>query len=284
MNILPHKSWNVYNKKNIEKVRRDEAKAREEEKAKTGRATHAESEARLNLLRQRAQKKQQQQLQSSTSESVSALQTSIPTQHINLFDEEAKEHAQNEEHLAEEKVKDEKWERQITMYLDKGINKESTPWYAVKEHDRFGETVIDSRKRKNEDKKEEYKKRRKWREPIKLDEDPLAEIRTSLSKREETRKEHRYHNHHHREPKRKHKKYKKASSSSSTSAVTPSIETLRAQRLERERKERARTKSYVYGEVEDTKPPRDDAQYCSSQFNPSETAEARKSRRDHRRH
>ncbi|KAI9277018.1 hypothetical protein BDA99DRAFT_494677 [Phascolomyces articulosus] len=268
MNILPHKSWNVYNKKNIEKVRRDEAKAQEEEQAKAERVTLAESEARLNLLRDRAQKKQQQ-LQSTAPESALIPQLSTtPTQHINLFEEEAKAHAQNEEHIAEQKAKDDKWERQITMYLDKGTDKESTPWYAIKEHDRFGESLKEGKKRKKDETKEEHRYKKRWREPIKLDEDPLVEINSSLSKRVEKHRER------HPENKKKYKKEKKSSSSSS------SIEGLRAQRLERERKERARTKSYVYGEVEDTKPPLDDRHYYSSQFNPTETAEAKKRKRD----
>ncbi|KAF8937919.1 hypothetical protein BGZ58_001944 [Dissophora ornata] len=57
MNILPHKSWHVYNQKNRDKVRRDEAKAEEEEKQTNDRAIAADREHRLTVLRQRAQKR-----------------------------------------------------------------------------------------------------------------------------------------------------------------------------------------------------------------------------------
>ncbi|CDH60668.1 predicted protein [Lichtheimia corymbifera JMRC:FSU:9682] len=268
MNILPHKSWHVYNKKNIEKVKRDEAKAQEEEAAKAERAIKAESEARLNLLRQRAESRYKQLDDSSASTDGAVVKK--PPEHVVLFgSDQGDRYAKNEEREAEEKEKEAKLDRQLTMYLDKGV-KESTPWYAVKEYDRYGETKPD----RSKDTKAKEKRRKR---AIHLNEDPLAEIQSKMAKREEARKERRYGSYH-RHHKEKSKKTKSASPSSSSSSSSSSIEALRAKRLQREQAERMRTKAYVFGEVPDIKPP----DTYHSQFNPTETAEAHERRRRRR--
>ena len=75
MNILHHKSWHVRNKDNIQRVKRDEAKAAEEEKERLKRQSLAESEARLNILRTR----------SKTSGQEKEIQF-VQSEHINLFE------------------------------------------------------------------------------------------------------------------------------------------------------------------------------------------------------
>jgi hypothetical protein len=51
LNILKHKSWNVWNRDNIEKVLRDERLNREEEQKKRKRVDETESESRTQVLR-----------------------------------------------------------------------------------------------------------------------------------------------------------------------------------------------------------------------------------------
>ncbi|KAL5615290.1 uncharacterized protein BROUX77_001127 [Berkeleyomyces rouxiae] len=54
LHLLNKKSWNVYNKDNVARVRRDEAEARTKKKAETRRREQAEAEQRLEILRREA--------------------------------------------------------------------------------------------------------------------------------------------------------------------------------------------------------------------------------------
>ncbi|KAI8329580.1 hypothetical protein BD560DRAFT_416673 [Blakeslea trispora] len=250
MNILHHKSWHVYNKDNIEKVRQDEAKAEEEARKKQEKVILAESEARLDLLRKRANAHlpaEQQQ------------QTVI--QHVNLFQD--LQASTNDEHEADKRAEKEKQERQHTMYLDKGATKEDQPWYTrskkseekYKDHYKF---------KSNHDKKEEQKHRKK-RHSIRVLEDPLEYISKSLEKK-----------HHKKKLERKPKDKK-----------TSSIEELRAKRMERERAEQARARSLFLGhnpiEQQEQDALDDRKRAYNSQFNRDETFEAKqKNKRSYR--
>ncbi len=77
MNILHHKSWHVRNKDNIQRVKRDEAKAADEEKERLKRQSLAESEARLDILRSRS---------ATTSGRPEKDIQFVQSEHINLFE------------------------------------------------------------------------------------------------------------------------------------------------------------------------------------------------------
>jgi len=132
MNILPKKNWHVRTKANIERVRRDEAKAAEEAKEVDRRIRLAEQEARTSLLRDRAKARM---IQSSGGEelSVTGVDTEVEdgdqgdTQvavmethqgHVNLFaaleaGQETADGKGNKEAEAEKKKEQEEYEKKV---------------------------------------------------------------------------------------------------------------------------------------------------------------------------
>src|SRR4051812_7902353 len=100
LNISHHKSWHLYNKDNIERVKKDEEKERQLQEKKTIQKETAEKERRLQLLRK--------------GKAVAA--------NINTTK------ATNPEYEKEEKEKKDKFEAQFTMHLPS----DSSPWYIKK--------------------------------------------------------------------------------------------------------------------------------------------------------
>merc|ERR1712071_727437 len=164
MNILPKKRWHVRTRDNIARVRRDEAKAAEDEKEKQRRALLAEQETRTTVLRKRARERQgieDDPLPDAKKAPLPTTETryelvfkdgacvSIPVTevkntvqfsasgHVNFFEnlEEGKqiEGTKNKDHENENKAEQEEYEKKIGLltYLGQG-SKESTgesAWY-----------------------------------------------------------------------------------------------------------------------------------------------------------
>ncbi|KAJ3276827.1 hypothetical protein HDV01_002882 [Terramyces sp. JEL0728] len=157
LNISHHKSWHVYSKDNINKVKADEKKAAEEEQLRQDRILKADQEAKKKLLRDNA-----------------GLRTEEKVQRVHLFEEEEKLHGFEkaiDDKQLDQKVKEDKH----TWFLGETRDgKKDTPWYAEKDYGKELREkaadpakmyiITDSRKRR-----EKSEKRRKEREdPIKL--------------------------------------------------------------------------------------------------------------------
>ncbi|ELU02354.1 hypothetical protein CAPTEDRAFT_199555, partial [Capitella teleta] len=110
--------WHVRNKDNIERVRRDEAKAAEEEKEKQRKVALAESEARTEFLRSKSRKNSAAAAVEAKVEEKSVVAKEIYS-HVNLFQDldggAKKEKKGNEEYEKEKKEEKEKYEKQIGL-------------------------------------------------------------------------------------------------------------------------------------------------------------------------
>eukprot|EP01147_Barroeca_monosierra_P003394 gene3394-6048_t len=147
LRILPHKSWNVWNFENRERVRRDEEQARKDEEERQRRAQKADQESRLGLLRKRAKTDEDIPL----TETVSA--TSVeehskkttnttstkqqPQKHINFFEDLEKQFKEQEQATEKEKKKKkelEEWQKKVgaLTYLGQTVldSQGKQPWYS----------------------------------------------------------------------------------------------------------------------------------------------------------
>ncbi|UYV69523.1 hypothetical protein LAZ67_6003897 [Cordylochernes scorpioides] len=254
MNILPKKRWHVRTKANIERVKRDEANAAEEERILQKRIQLAEQEARTSLLRSRAQQKYS---------TISLADDIQKDDHVNFFakleEQGGYKPETNREHEEEKQAEQIKLEKRIGLLTYLGQSElESTggkPWYLKSHEERIA----------NEDKgtTEKLPKKSTIKDPLDdmkayLKEtksaisDPLEDIRGYLNASQG------------KEKTKKHKKDKKRSS-------TVSIEELRAKRLKREREEKEKSRQLLKrhrGEVEPEVPQDDRHRGYNSQFNP----------------
>ncbi|KAK0054181.1 leukocyte receptor cluster member 1 [Biomphalaria pfeifferi] len=235
MNILPHKSWHVRTKKNIEKVRRDEEKAALEEKEKQRRQALADQEARTDLLRLRASGKsgKHDKISSDVTKDVVVYESDGKREHINFFKdiEDGLKHGKNREHEAEKKQEQEEFEKKIGLltYLGQST-KEVEPWYLKNISKSSKES--ESSSQKNVSKPETSHSM-----------DPLMQMSEYLKKKHkssENKKEQEKVD----KNKSKHTVKTPQSTSHSSSASHPStsksMNQLREERLKREREEKAR--------------------------------------------
>uniref|UniRef100_A0A915J4M2 CBF1-interacting co-repressor CIR N-terminal domain-containing protein n=1 Tax=Romanomermis culicivorax TaxID=13658 RepID=A0A915J4M2_ROMCU len=264
MNILPKKRWHVRTKDNVARVRRDEAQAAADEKARVERAALAEQEARTGVLRSKVAAKRShfdgQDIQSSTEKNDSHSSSG----HVNFFadlEEKERTFGANKERKEEIRLEKEAEEKKIGLlkYLGEGSSEymKETPWYQklpqrpnpAKERNIVKQTAVNNQ------------------EPS-FTMSNVEHSFKSTSKRE-----------------KKSKKRKKHSISSSSDSSTSSdhnfskpnydIEKLRQQRLEREKTEKLKSEQLLQkmrrGTSKNEEQPRNDKQInqkYSSQFNP----------------
>ncbi|XP_018397429.1 PREDICTED: leukocyte receptor cluster member 1 homolog [Cyphomyrmex costatus] len=254
MNILPKKRWHVRTKENIARVRRDEAKAAEEEKSKKERIQKAETEARVDLLRHRARSKYDGR---STTEG----STSEKLEHVNFFaeleDGKIDYTRPNAEHEKEKKEEKEKYEKQIgyLTYLGQDTNEATGKknWYEKlpkRLTDTEKDIEIEVKKKTLNDPMVDIKKYLKIMHS-KSAEDHLkiqaGSIKRKHNDSDSSHSDHEKHSEHkkYKDKKHKKKKHKHSEKKEDRSQSSTNVEKLRAERLLREQSEKLRTEALL---------------------------------------
>ena len=285
MNILPHKSWHVRTKANINRVRRDEENARKAEKVEEERRKLAESEARINLLRRKACKGHLNFFQD--------LESGLTTKNV------------NPENESEKKQEQETWEKKmgILNYLGQDHQENELWWNKKKQEESTSKNeaykdiidpLNDIRRYLGTPGVKQTLKRKRSPSPSTSTSTHSKKTKSSSidfkSKKKKKKKKSKRKSKKKSQSKKKKRKRDVSSSSSSSSSDDLSepeeelkdkalkklkLEKLRKQRLEREKYERIRETRLLNGQNPDIDPnskeeeekTRNNRQY-NSQFNP----------------
>lgn len=254
MNILPKKRWHVRTKENIARVRRDEAKAAEEERIKQERIQKAETEARINLLRYQAR---------STYDGRSKVDNSnTKLEHVNFFaeleDGKIDYNKPNTEHEKEKREEKEKYEKQIgyLTYLGQDTNEATGKknWYEELPRrllDTEKNVEVEAMKKASNDPIVDIKKYLNIMRSTSVEE---PKMKTESAKRKYCNSDSSHSDQEiHKHKKHKDKKYKKHEEKNHKQLIKKetknqsniNIEKLRAERMLREQSEKLRTEALL---------------------------------------
>uniref|UniRef100_A0A1I7Y6Z5 Cir_N domain-containing protein n=1 Tax=Steinernema glaseri TaxID=37863 RepID=A0A1I7Y6Z5_9BILA len=267
MNILPKKRWHVRTKENMARVRRDEAKAAEEQRQIDERAQKAEHEDRVRRLQKKAADREASMFD--IGPSMPSTSTAVdPSGHVNFFTElEQKETSNttqgNKELKAEKKKEQDEWEQKVGIltYLGGNTNEltKQKSWYErpfERDFKKKGEEkpeveVIAEKKRKKETDGRKEKKRKRHRSRSSDSDDRSRKHKKSKKDKKRRR---------HRSP---------STESEDEEEKKQRLQRLREERLRREQVERARTEALLNPVPIKKEPekPKVEPKY-SSQFNP----------------
>jgi len=154
LNIAHHKSYHPYRRDNIEKVRKDEEEARRKEESEDGRTMLADSEARIDLLREKAgvwdktEKKKKRRDDDDLKDLAANSSTRgvvLPTTngHINLF-EDLEQSSLMAAIKATKKVTPDETEKGVPLAPSA---KDLKPWYSERTREPTEDVQDDKRKR-----------------------------------------------------------------------------------------------------------------------------------------